>query len=392
MLIYLIAGEPSGDLLGSQLMRGLKALAGESVQFAGIGGESMCAEGLTTLFPMSELSVMGLVEVVPRIPQILRRVKQTVADIGSKRPQAILTIDSWGFTGRVQTACQRQFPEIARVHYVAPMVWAWKPHRTKTLAAVLDLLLTLLPFEPPWFEKEGLRSVHVGHPVIGCGAGQGDGEAFRLRHQIPPAAPVLVALPGSRHSETKALLPVFSETVHRLKATFPDLVIAVPTVETVVREVRSVVAQWPGPTVVVTGREAKYDCFAAGTVALAASGTVVLELAMAELPTVVTYKVSKLTAFAAVHLLGLKARWASLPNLILEREIITELLQERCRPDLLAEALSALLRDPEARLLRRLDMREAIAKLGQQQEQPGGRAAEVVLQYLAERHHTGEKA
>jgi lipid-A-disaccharide synthase len=366
-------------------MAGLKARAGADVRFAGIGGEAMRGEGLDSLFPMAELTVMGLVEVLPRIPGILRRVRETLADIEAKRPDAIVTIDSWGFTGRIQKGCQKRFPHIPRIHYVAPMVWAWKPERAKKLAGVLDLLMTLLPFEPPYFEKEGLRTVHVGHPVVESGAERGDGAAFRARHAIPEGAEVLVVLPGSRRSETGRLLPVFAETLGLLADQRPDLTVVVPTVETVAEVVREAAAGWPLKTIVVENRAEKYDAFAAGTAALAASGTVALELALAGLPTVITYRVAPLTAFVAQRFMGLKIKWATLVNMVMDRAVMPEFLQDDCRADKVAAAVAALLDDQSGRAARRADMAEAMARLGYGGTSPSDRAAATVLDFIAAR-------
>lgn len=385
MLIYVIAGEPSGDLLGGRLMAALTERRGD-IRFAGIGGQAMRTQGLDSLFPMAELSVMGLVEVLPRIPRILRRLNQTMADIGTRNPDAIVTIDSWGFTGRVQKRAMAQFPDIPRIHYVAPMVWAWKPNRTKTLAAVLDLLLTLLPFEPPWFEKDGLRSVHVGHPVIEGGADKGDGTAFRVRHGIPAEAPLLVVLPGSRHSETSRLLPVFARALDRLRPAHPGLRVVVPTVETVAAEVRAAVAGWPLPVVVVEGGE-KFDAFAAGTAGLAASGTVALELALAGLPSVIAYRVSPVSAFVATRFLGLgrTLKWVTLVNILMDAQVMPELLQDACTPEGVAGEVGRLLTDPAARDAMRAGMAAAVARLGLGGDSPGARAADAVLGFIEER-------
>ncbi len=385
LLIYIIAGEPSGDLLGGRLMAGLKAATFGRVRFAGIGGEAMRAEGLDSLFPMAELSVMGLVEVVPRIPRILRRVGQTAADVAARRPDAVVTIDSWGFTGRVQKRLQRDCPSIPRIHYVAPMVWAWKPDRTRKLAAVLDLLLTLLPFEPELFIRDGLKSQHVGHSVVESGAEQGDGAAFRARHGIAAAAPLLVVLPGSRHSETSRLLPVFAGAVARLAQAHPGLAVVVPTVETVAAEVRAAAAGWAVPGLVVEGGAEKADAFAAGTAALAASGTVALELAMARLPTVITYRVSPLSAFVATRFLGLKLNYATLVNLVMDAPVMPELLQDDCRPERLAAAVDRLLSDPAARAAQVAAAGEAMRRLGQGGPSPSGRAARAVLDLIVQR-------
>lgn len=384
-LIYIIAGEPSGDLLGGRLMAGLQAKA--EVRFAGIGGAAMREQGLVPLFPMAELTVMGLVEVLPRIPNILKRVAQTVDDIGRLKPDAIITIDSWGFTGRVQKAVQKRFPNIPRIHYVAPMVWAWKPNRTKKLARVLDALMTLLPFEPPLFEKDGLRSFHVGHPVIEGGAERGDGAAFRQRHNIPAHAPVLVALPGSRHSETSRLLPLFGEAIAALMRRQPELTLVVPTVETVADEVRTAVSRWNLKAIVVEGSAEKFDAFAAGTISVAASGTVALELALAGLPTIITYRVSPLTAFVATRFLGLgkTLKWATLVNIVMDRCVMPELLLEKCTANAIEAEAARLLDDPAARQAMKDGMKDAMDRLGFGGPSPSARAAEVVMALIEER-------
>lgn len=384
LLVYLIAGEPSGDLLGGRLMAALKDKLGAGVTFAGIGGETMTAQGLNSLFPMSELSVMGLVEVLPRIPRILKRVGETISDIETRRPDALITIDSWGFNGRIHKGLKARGVPVPRIHYVAPMVWAWKSGRTKTLARVLDLLLTLLPNEPEWFEKEGLRTLHVGHPVIEGAASKGDGAAFRARHGFPSGRKLLCVLPGSRHSETAKLLGPFGGTMELLAKRFPDLAVVVPTVETVAEEVSQAVRSWPLPTLVVRGPE-KYDAFAACDAALAASGTVALELAMAGLPVVITYRVSKLSAFIATRFLGLKLKFVTLVNILVDRRVMPELLQDDCRPDKLAAAVESLLTDSVVREQQRAGAREALEKLGLGGESPSRRAAEAIIEFITSR-------
>jgi len=384
-LIYLIAGEPSGDLLGARLMAALKRQTGGKVRFAGIGGEEMQAEGLVSLFPMAELSVMGLIEVLPRLPAILRRIRHTLSDIETKAPNALLTIDSWGFCGRIHRGLKERGSRIPRIHYVAPMVWAWKKGRTRSLAQVLDLLLTLFPNEPEWFQKEGLRSVHVGHSVIEGGAGQGDGAAFRVRHGLPSDQRVLCLLPGSRRSETSRLLPVFGAAIERLAARYPDLVVAVPTVETVADEVAAAAAGWKLPTLVLRGASERFDAFAASSAALAASGTVALELAMAGVPAVIAYQVSPVSAFVATRFLGLDLKFVSLVNILAERSVMPELLQDDCRPENLAAAVAELLDDPRAVEVQRQGARDALTRLGLGKTSPSACAAATILTFIGEK-------
>lgn len=379
-LIYLIAGEPSGDQLGGRLMAALREETGGAVEFAGIGGESMGEQGLKSLFPLADLAVMGLVEVLPRVPALLRRLRQTVADIENRRPAAVVTIDSWGFTGRVAKALKTRGSTVPRIHYVAPMVWAWGESRARHLADRLDLLMTLLPNEPAYFEAAGLRSVHVGHPVIESGAERGDGAAFRKRHGIAENAPLLCVLPGSRHTETSRLLPVFDGALRLLARRYPTLQAVVPTVGTVAARVAAAAATWPVPVTVVEGRTDKYDAFAAADVALAASGTVALELALAELPAVITYRVSPLTAALGRRLL--KVRFVNLINLLLDKPVVPELLQERCNPNGLAAAVETLFDDPQARAAQTAGLREGLQRLGYGGPSPSRRAARVILETI----------
>ncbi|HIJ64289.1 MAG TPA: lipid-A-disaccharide synthase [Rhodospirillaceae bacterium] len=382
-LIYLIAGEPSGDLLAARLMAALREAGGEDIRFAGIGGEAMREQGLDSLFPQADLAVMGLAEVVPSIPRILGRLKQTLADIRRCRPDVVLTVDSWGFTGRVAKQLKAEGHPALRIHYVAPMVWAWKAKRVHQLAARLDLLLCLLPNEPEWFHKAGLAAEHVGHAVLESGAGDGDGAAFRARHGIAAGAPLLCLLPGSRRSETSRLLPVFGEVAGLLAARHPDLRLVLPTVETVAAEVAAAAAGWAVPALVVHGRQERYDAFAASRAALAASGTVALELALAGLPMIITYRVTPVTAWLLRRLV--KVKWACLLNLLLDRQVVPEFLQERCRAATLAAAVAEVMDDETVRRTQRDGLGEALACLGQGAQSPSRRAAGLILKAVAER-------
>lgn len=378
-LIYIIAGEPSGDLLAARLMAALKELTGGAVRFAGIGGEAMREQGIDSLFPQADLAVMGFAEVVPRIPKILRRLRETLADIEARGPSLIVTVDSWGFTGRVAKALKQQGSTIPRLHYVAPMVWAWKETRAKALADRVDRLLCLLPNEPAYFEPHGLKAVHVGHPVLERLGEPGDGAGFRRRHGIADMAPLLCVLPGSRHSETSRLLPVFAETAHRLQSRFPDLQIVVPSVETVADSVRRAVTDWRVPTIVVDPTE-KWDAFAASDAALAASGTVALELSVAHVPMVIAYRMAPLTAMAVRRLI--KIKYACLINLLLNRMAVPEFMQEACEPERLIDALLPLLRDGPERRKQLEDCAEALGLLGVGGESPSRRAAREALSMI----------
>ena len=381
-LIYLIAGEPSGDFLGGRLMAALRERTGGAVRFAGIGGEEMAAAGLASRVPLDELAIMGVAEVLPRARRIFRRVAETIEDIIRARPDAVVTIDSSGFTWRIAHGLRRRGARLPLIHYVAPMVWAWRAGRARRMARWYDHLLVLLPFEPPLFAKVGLACTYVGHPAVESGADRGDGAAFRRRHAIPADAKLLVLLPGSRRGEVSRLLPVLEAAAHALARRYPGLRVALPTTATVRDTVNAAVARWSMPAIVV-GREEKYDAFAAGDVALAASGTVALELALAGLPAVVAYRVNRLTHALLKRIV--KVRYAHLLNLVLGREAVPELLQENCTPERLAAAAARLLDDPAARAAQIAACREGLAALGQGATSPSLRAADAVLAIIAAR-------
>jgi len=376
--IFLVAGEPSGDALGARLMSALKEARGDAVRFAGIGGAGMAAEGLDSLFPMSELSLMGLAEVLPHVPRLLRRIDETVSAIRAQRPDAVVTIDSPGFSFRV--ARRLAGSGIPLIHYVAPSVWAWRPGRARKIAGFLDHLLALLPFEPPYFRAEGLACTFVGHPVLESGAGDGDGPAFRRRHGIGDDVPLLCLLPGSRQGEVSRLLPVFAETVALMAKSRPNVEVALPSVEGLAAAVSTATAMWPVRVRVVTGDAEKFDAFAAADVALAASGTVALELAMAKTPAVIAYRMHPLTGWLARRLV--RVRYVSLVNLVLDRPVMPELLLGECRADRLAEAVTSLLDDPQARAAQASGAAEALAVLGLDGAAPSRRAADVVLDVI----------
>jgi lipid-A-disaccharide synthase len=336
-LIYLVAGEESGDALGARLMGALRARRPE-VAFAGVGGARMAEQGLVSLFPMRELALMGFLEVAPRIPRLRRRLAETVTDIEAKRPRVVVTIDSPGFALRLLRQVARL--GIRRVHYVAPQVWAWRESRVRRYPGLWHQLLCLLPFEPAFFAKHGLPARFVGHPVLESGADRGDAGRFRDRHAIPAEEPVVTVMPGSRRTETGRLLPVLG-TALRLVAKRGPVVPVVPVAAAVAKAVQIGTAAWAVRPILVTETQEKYDAFAASAAAVTKSGTSTLELAMAGVPMLVTYRVHPLSAALARRMI--KVPYASLLNLLLGREVVPELLQGACTPERIAEGLGQLL-------------------------------------------------
>ncbi|OYQ33491.1 lipid-A-disaccharide synthase [Niveispirillum lacus] len=377
-LIYLVAGEPSGDVLGARLMAALKQAMGGQVRFAGIGGERMIAEGLVSLFPMEELTLFGLAELLPKLPHLIRRIGQTAGDILACRPDAVITVDAPDFCFRVLKKVRRADASIKLIHYVAPTVWAWRPGRARKIAQFLDHLLVLLPFEPPYFEAVGLPATFVGHSIVEAGVERGDAAAFRARHDLAADTPLLCVLPGSRRSEIKVLLPDFAATLAILKERHPGLTVVVPTLGKVAAPVRAAAAVWPVPAIVVEGDGEKYDAMAASIAALAASGTVALELALARLPSVIAYRIHPLTFWLYRRLIRVK--FANLVNIMLGRMLVPECLQDDCTPQQLADAVTLLLTDAAARR----QQVDGVAQVAQWLGQGGGktpsqRAAATVL-------------
>ncbi len=334
----------------------------------------MTAQGMASLFPMQDLALMGFLEVLPRLRQLRRRLQQTVVDIAARQPDIVVTIDSPGFTLRLLRAVTPL--DVKRVHYVAPQVWAWRERRVRHYHGLWDQLLCLLPFEAAFFARHGLAATFVGHPVLESGAGAGDAAAFRARHGIDPAERVITLMPGSRRTEVSRLLPILGATLQRL----PNLTTVVPIAGSVAEAVRASTRGWPRSPVLVTDTADKHDAFAASAVALTKSGTSTLELAMGGVPMVVTYRVNPLSAAIARRMITVSH--ASLVNLLAQREIVPELLQEACTPELLAAALRVLLDDPAAAAAQRAGFRDVLAMLRPDSQAPSDAAAAAVLRLL----------
>jgi len=376
-LLYLVAGEQSGDEIGARLMAAL-ARRRPGLHFAGIGGAAMAAQGLQSRFPLEELALMGFLEVLPRLNRLRRLLTETAADIAALRPAVVVTIDSPGFTLRLLRRVAAT--GIPRAHYVAPQVWAWRPGRVRHYPGLWDRLLCLLPFEPAFFARHNLPATFVGHPVLESGADRGNAARFRAHHAIPPEARLITVMPGSRRTETARLLPILGAALDRLAAVLPNLRPVVPVAGLVAEPVRAATRNWPSEPVLVTEQQDKHDAFAASAAALTKSGTSTLELALAGVPMLVTYRVNPLSAVLARRLL--KVRHASLLNLLSERELVPELLQEACSPDRLADALHRLLTDPAAAAGQRQGFHAVLESLRPAAGLPSEAAAAAVLELL----------
>lgn len=384
MKVFVIAGEPSGDALGGALMQGLKALRPD-IKFEGVGGPLMQAEGLVSRFDMSELSLMGLAEVLPKYFHLKRRIRETAQAVIKTKPDVLITIDSPDFCLRV-AGMVKAASDIRTVHYVAPTVWAWRPKRAAKMAKMIDQVLALFPFEPPYMEAEGIRCDFVGHPVVTSSvASSEDASAFRLSHGIGSDSPMVLVLPGSRMGEVTRLSDCFAGAMHRYKAEHSEAHFIIPAAAPVAQWLQDHRELWPADTVILDPRDLdpnaadqmKRAAFAAADMALAASGTVSLELAAAGTPMVIAYEMNWLSRQIISRMLLTDT--VTLVNLVSDTRVVPEFIGAACQPVPIAAALNDVMNDPAPQL-------EAMAKtmdlLGQGFEPPGLRAARAVLDGL----------
>jgi len=381
MRVFVIAGEPSGDKLGAALMEGLRSLVPDAT-FDGIGGARMIEAGLSSRFPMEEISIMGISEILSQYRHLKMRIRETADAIIAARPDVLITIDLPEFSLRVAKLVKER-SRIRCVHYVAPTVWAWRSGRAAKMARHVDHVLALFPFEPPYMQAAGMRCDFVGHPVVTDPQATPDEvAAFRKRNGLGAQRSLLV-LPGSRRGEVGRLGPIFGEVLAALHKTDPDLRVLVPAAAPVEALVRETVAAWPGSPLVVPAEDkaAKRASFAAADAALAASGTVSLELAAAGTPMVIGYDMNWLSRQIIGRMLTVDT--VTLVNLVSETRAVPEFIGADCVPDRIAQALRAVLADPQEQT----DAMElTMDRLGRGGDAPGLRAARAVLDGLSDGH------
>ena len=383
LCVMLVAGEASSDALGASLARALRRRLGDDVRFVGVGGARLAEVGVVSPFDLSEISIVGIFEGVRAYPRILRRVADAAEVARREQPDVVVLIDSWGFTLRVAAAIRRASPDLLLVKYVGPQVWAWRAGRAKTLARHVDFLLSTPAMDAPYYDRVGLPNAFVGNPAMQADLAHADGARLRERLQIPAEDPILLLLPGSRPTEIRRMMPSFEAAAARLQAERPNLHIIVPAADTVRERVLAQVAGWPFRAHVTQGDAEKYDAMRAATVALACSGTVTTELALAGCPMIVGYRVDRLTYWAARVMVRLK--YATLFNIAADREIAKEFLQYECTPQALAAELGALLDDPERRARQVAEQNEALLLMGRGGPDPAEAAADVILKLIADR-------
>jgi lipid-A-disaccharide synthase len=379
--IFLLAGEPWGDAVGARLIQALRHQATGELVLDGVGGPRMVSCGLQTLFPMDELSPGSIAETLPRLPRLWRRLAQAAHEVDRHPTDLVLTIASPGVALRLQRRLTAR--PLVRVHYGAPQTWAWREERAARLARDLDHLLALLPFEPALFRRHGIPCSFVGHPIFEEVPSTADGARFRRRYELPADAPLLCLLPGTEASEIRPHLLVLEQALALIWRQISQLRLVLPTTPRMAPLVKRVVARWKLPVLVLEDRAERFDAYDASWLAIAASGTVSLELALAGLPGITIYRTGPLTAWLTRRLI--RAPHVNPVNLILGRPAVPELLQEDCRADRIAAAATRLIGDEALRRDQQAALAEAVARLRAGDERPPSeRAAAQILELLAE--------
>ena len=389
LCLFLVAGEHSGDALGAGLMRAITANRQWGVRYRGVGGPLMQAEGLVSLFPLSDVAVMGAVAVLKRLPHLVRRVHQTVDAAIAAEPDAVVIIDSPDFTHPIAKRLRRRRPGIPIIDYVSPSVWAWRPGRARRMRAYVDHVLGLLPFEPAAHARlGGPLCSYVGHPLIERLAWLRALEPAPLAERLglsadatkaDPTRPVLVMLPGSRRSEVERLLASFAGAIAELQQQGYRPQVIIPVVPHVRELIEAQMQAWDFPAHIISDETDKWRAFKLARAALAASGTVTLELALAGTPIVVGYRVDRLIAPFLRRMI--KAPTIILPNLVLGEQAFTEYVQEDCTPAKLAAALAEIIADGPARAAQLAALARIPGLMALAQGTPSEAAAAIVLEH-----------
>ena len=379
--IFLVATEESGDRLGGNLMAALRAAIGD-VRFIGVGGRAMEAQGLVSLFPISQLSIMGLVAVARQLPMIWRRVEEVSRAVVTAAPDVLVIIDSPDFTHQVAKRVRKRAPDIPIVDYVSPTVWAWRPGRAKAMSRYVDHVLALLPFEPEAHRNlGGPPCTYVGHPLLGERMALRPSADEALRRNAAP--PVLLVMPGSRRSEVAHMSDTIGETLKRLQGAGVAFEALLPTVPHVHAQVVDAVKSWPVRPQIVVGDDDKRAAFRIARAALVKSGTSTLELAVAGVPMVTGYKVTPIEAFVARRLI--KSFSAILPNLIVGEAVVPEFMQQDWTADRVAPALREVMADTPARRRQLAAFAKLDTIMTTGEKTPAERAAQVVIEHLRPR-------
>ena len=379
MKLFFIVGEDSGDALAAPLIRSLREISSNDVQCAGIGGPLMAEEGFDELLPMDQISIVGIWEVLPKIPRLLQLKKAIVEEIEKQKPDAVITVDFPDFNFQVAQALKKRGNYKGKlIHYVAPSVWAWRPQRAKKIATFLDGMMCLFPMEVPYFTEHNLKAAHVGHPLVASDAKAANGKEFREANNIPDDAKVLGLFFGSRESEFKNLSPIIKKSAILVDEIEEGIHIVAPTLPKLEYEVQSLLKDFTLPIYVSANPNVKWEAFKACDVAICVSGTAALELAYTGVPHVICYKVNPITALILKFMI--KVKHAHLANILLEKEVVPECIQGKCHPETIAQHAIDILQQEELAKAQKDEFEKLEEKLGGQGTMaPSQRAAEFIL-------------
>jgi lipid-A-disaccharide synthase len=383
---FIVAGEPSGDVLGAKLIKEIKselAIKNQKCSFIGVGGKMMIDQGLESIFDISELSLMGFLEIIPSLFRLIYLINKTAKRIIAEEPVCLITIDSPDFNFRVVKKMLKLAPDfkIKKIHLIAPSVWAYRAKRAQKIAKIYDLLLAILPFEPPYFEKYNLRTVFIGHPIIenapDFSKKTASNIAFRKKYNLQESDLLLLVTPGSRIGEIKRIFPVFIEAINLLNKQIPNLKIIIPIIDKTASIIKEMAAGIKVDFIAVGGEE-KESAFFSANYALAKSGTNTLEISLFQIPMIIGYKVNILTYFLLK--LMIKIKFANLINLILSKELIPELLQYDCEPKKIADKLILLITKADLKKQQIDESQEVLKLLGLNSDlSPSKKAAREIL-------------
>lgn len=376
--IFIIAGEASGDLLGLKLMQEFKS-QNPDVKFIGVGGPLMKSQGLKSIFPMEELSIMGFFEILPHLKKLLNRITETANYIIKEQPDAVITIDSPDFCFRVVKKIQK-FKNIKKIHLIAPSVWAYRAKRARKIAAIYDLLLAILPFEPPYFEKYGLKTLFIGHPIMQNAPDltkkQQENALFRQKHQIAPNDKVICLMPGSRNSEVNKIFPEFIAALNLLAKDDNNIKIVIPTIDKT-RKIVTKMAQNLSMPYFLIDQKQKESAFFASDFALAKSGTNSVELSLFQIPMLIAYKVNYLSYLMIKSMI--KVKFVNLINLIKNREVIPEMIQDKCSANSIYDSLKEMMQNKELCLKQVQESKEALQLMGLNFDQSPSQKAVIAI-------------
>ncbi len=382
MKLFFVVGEDSGDALAAPLIKALKEEHGSSVECMGVGGGLMKDEGFDELLPMDQIAVIGIWEVLPKIPRLIKLNKSIVEEIEKQQPDAVITVDFPDFNFILAKSLKKRgIFEGKIIHYVAPSVWAWRPERAKNISKFMDGIMCLFPMEVDYFTKHGMKAEHVGHPLVYSGANNHHGSEFRKSNKIHKDTKIIGLFFGSRESEFKTLSPILKEATLLIDDVEKDICVVAPTLEKFEYDVQKILEGFKLPVYIVANPNMKWEAFKSCDIAIAVSGTVALELAYAGVPHIITYKINPITALILKFLVKIKN--VHLANILLEKDIVPEYLQKECNPEKIAEEIVDLLHNEEKKNIQKKEFLGLEDKLNNKEKiSPSKKAAQFIMDII----------